>query len=99
MPDLEKIIYNYLDLNCKLNYQETFKIFELTFIETRAELINIDFRWWGHKHLYDYEELERRLKEVGFEKIKRCNIYNSDYNELKNLETKKESDLIAEVIK
>jgi predicted SAM-dependent methyltransferase len=99
MPNLERTVNNYLDENWKENLKEHFKKFGLTFIQTRAELINIGFRWWGHKWLYDWEELERRLKEAGCKKIKRCAIFESEHEELKNLETRNESTLIAEVMK
>ncbi|MDL2284122.1 tetratricopeptide repeat protein [Oxalobacter sp. OttesenSCG-928-P03] len=99
MPDLEEIVRAYLDENWKENYKAGFEKFGLTFIQTRAELININFRWWGHQWLYDWEELERRLKEAGGEKIKRGRIFESEHNELKNLETRDESHLIAEVTK
>jgi predicted SAM-dependent methyltransferase len=99
MPDLENIILAYNDLNWKENNKEFLEKFGLTFIQTRAERININFRWWGHKWLYDWEELERRLKEAGCEKIKRCTLFESEHEELKNLETLNESTLIAEVTK
>jgi predicted SAM-dependent methyltransferase len=99
MPDLQNTITAYFDQNWKENNKEFFEKFGLTFIQTRAERINIGFRWWGHKWLYDWEELERRLKEAGCEKIKHCVISESDYEELRNLETRNESTLIAEVTK
>jgi len=99
MPDLEKTVYAYLDENWEKNSKATLEKLGLSFIQTRAERINISFRWWGHKWLYDWEELERRLKEAGCEKIKRCSIFESEHEELKNLETRNESTLIAEVIK
>jgi predicted SAM-dependent methyltransferase len=99
MPDLEKTVLAYSDLNWKENNKEFFEKFRLTFIQTRAERINIEFRWWGHKWLYDWEELERRLKEAGCEKIKRCAIFESEHEYLKNMETRNESILIAEVTK
>jgi len=97
MPDLEKVIDDYLKNDFKNN--PTVKSFGLEFVKTRAELINMSFRWWGHKWLYDWEELERRLKEAGFRKIKRARLGKSKYQELRNLETRDESLLIAEVIK
>ena len=75
------------------------KEFGLGFVQTKAELINIHFRFWGHKHLYDKDELERRLKEVGFENIKFCGQRKSEFAELNNLETRDQSTLIAEVRK
>jgi predicted SAM-dependent methyltransferase len=99
MPNLEETIHTYMDENWKENSKAFLEKFGLTFIQTRAERINIGFRWWGHQWLYDYEELERRLKEAGCEKIKRCPIFESEHDALKNLETRNESTLIAEVTK
>lgn len=99
MPDLENTIKTYLNPNWKEDDKDFLKKFGLDFIETKAERINISFRWWGHKWLYDWEELYRRLKEAGCERINRCEIYKSDYLELQNIETRNESTLIAEVIK
>jgi predicted SAM-dependent methyltransferase len=97
MPDLEEIIKQYLDPNWKK--QEWIKVYNMGFVQTKAELININFRWWGHQHLYDAEELERRLRESGFENIKSCKLRKSEITELNNLETRDESTLIAEATK
>ncbi len=99
MPDLENTVKDYFNPNWKEEKKDFYKKFGLDFIKTRAEKINISFRWWGHKWLYDGEELERRLKEAGFNNIKFCNLRESEYPDLRNLETRNESTLIAEVIK
>ena len=100
MPDLEKVVKNYLNKNYLAENQVWLKKYGLDFIKTNAESINIDFRWWGHQWLYDWEELERRLREAGFVKIKKCKLNESEYPELQNLETRGEaSGLIAEVVK
>lgn len=72
---------------------------EFQFIQTRAEMLNINFRWWGHQWLYDREELHRRLKEAGFLKIKDVNWRESEIPALRNLETRKDSLLICEAQK
>ena len=99
MPDLANVINAYLNPNWQEDNKISFKKYGLDFIKTRAEHINISFRWWGHKWLYDWEELDRRLREAGFINIKRCSLYESDYSELKNIESRPESRLIAEAIK
>lgn len=96
-PDLETTVHKYLHV--PLEKDPVIKKFNMQFIETRAERINIGFRWWGHKWLYDWEELRRRLKEAGCKKIKRCELGKSKYNELNGLETREESTLIVEVTK
>lgn len=95
MPDLEWVVNNYL----KLSTKDVRKRFNVDFVETRAEWINISFRWWGHKWLYDWEELERRMEETGFSNVKRCTLNKSKYPQLQGLETRPESLLIAEATK
>ncbi|MDO4574085.1 MAG: methyltransferase domain-containing protein [Planctomycetia bacterium] len=98
MPDLENTVKAYYDEDWRNS--PTLKKFGLTFIQTRAERINIGFRWWGHQWLYDWEELERRIREVSETvQITRCALRQSEYPELRDLETREESVLIAEVRK
>jgi predicted SAM-dependent methyltransferase len=68
-------------------------------IKTRAEYINICFREWGHQWLYDFEELERRLREAGFAEIVPVGWGESEHPELRNRETRKETLLICEAMK
>lgn len=97
MPDLEGVVNNYLHV--PLDEDPVIKEFKLDFVKTRAEWMNISFREWGHKWLYDWEELERRLKDAGFTQMERCKLRKSKYPELCNLEIRDGSLLIAEVIK
>ncbi len=73
--------------------------FGYTWIETRAEMINVVFRHWGHQWLYDEEELSRRLREAGFRAIAPKPHGESDYAELRNRETREESRLVIEATK
>jgi len=66
------------------------------FIETRAEMLHIAFRWWGHSWLYDREELHRRLQEAGFERFRDMEWGQSGYEQLSDRETRKDSLLICE---
>lgn len=70
---------------------------EHRFIRTRAEMLNIAFRWWGHRWLYDREELHRRLRESGFPWVRDCEWGNSDVPDLRGRETRFDSILICEV--
>jgi predicted SAM-dependent methyltransferase len=97
MPDLELAIEIYLDP--KWRDRPYIKNFKLDYVQTKAELLNMGFRFWDHKWFYDWEELERRLKEVGFTEIKRAEHSRSVYKELCGLETREESLLIAEATK
>lgn len=97
MSDLLITVKRYFDPNWRK--EPVIKKFGLEFIKTKAERINIAFHAWGHKWLYDDEELLRRLKEAGFTRIRRCKLYMSSHKNLRNLETREESTLIMEAIK
>lgn len=97
MPDLEDIFDLYKDDNWKNRPIINNHGFE--FVKTRAELVNMSFSWWGHKWIYDWEELQRRFDEIGFTNIKRCKRLESGFKELSSLETREGSVLIAEVTK
>lgn len=97
MPDLEHVVYNYM--NVPLEKDPVIKKFNFTDVKTRAEWINMSFREWGHKWLYDFEELNRRLREAGFGQVERCELRQSKHKELRNLEIRDESFLIVEVVK
>ena len=97
MPDLDEIICGYQDNNWK--EQEWVKRPRYEYIQTSAEYINICFRGWDHKYLYNSEELARRLKEAGFETLNKVPFHESKYPELRHLETRKESSLIYEATK
>ncbi|HSX32082.1 MAG TPA: methyltransferase domain-containing protein [Candidatus Saccharimonadales bacterium] len=96
-PNLAEVVEQYGSL--PIDKDPTIKRFKLTYIKTRAERINIAFREWGHKWLYDTEELQRRIEEAGYKKIAFCKLRESTYPELRNLEIREESNLIAEVTK
>jgi len=62
-------------------------------------MINIAFRWWDHKYLYNEEDLRNQLIKAGFQKIKRCEWNKSNYIELAGLETREDSKLTMEAEK
>jgi len=96
MPDLDYLIDSYQN-----NWKEMEWISwpEYSFIKTRAEMINIAFRWWGHQHLYNKEELARALREAGFTTFAFQEYGKSEFKDLIGLETRSDSKLIAEAIK
>jgi len=79
--------------------QEWLRLPEYAFIETRAEMMNVAFRWWGHQYLYNFEELERRMAETGFEDVVRCELGRSAHSALTGLETRPDSMLIVEGVR
>jgi predicted SAM-dependent methyltransferase len=68
-------------------------------IQTRAEMLNICFHDWGHQYLYNAEELERRLRQVGFAAIVRQAWNVSQHAELAGRETREDSKLVMEAVK
>lgn len=69
---------------------------EYQFIETRGQMLNISFRCWGHKYLYNEEDLINSLQRTGFDNLMRCSINESAHPGLSGLETRKDSNLILE---
>lgn len=95
-PDLEYLVERYQG---PWRDQAWLALPEYAFIETRAEMMNTAFRWWDHKYLYDREELERRMREAGFDSVRRCALGESTVPELGSLETRPDSRLILEGVK
>lgn len=95
-PDLDYILSKYFD-----DWKNQDWLFwpEYQFIETKGQMINISFRFWGHKYLYNEEDLMDSLMKSGFKKLNRCKLKESKYDELRNLETRTDSLLIYEAQK
>lgn len=101
MPSLKTSIAHYTKSREQwlADTKELFEKFHLTYIKTQAEHLNIAFREWGHKWLYDEEELVRRIEELGFKNYVFCELHKSVHAPLNNLETRNESILIVEITK
>ena len=95
-PDLAYVVERY---GGDWKDQAWLKLPEYAFIRTRAEMLNVSMRWWGHQYLYDGEELERRMREAGFTTIRRCGFRESTVGELAGLETREDSTLILEAVR
>lgn len=94
MPSLDVLIERSYNGNWK--QQDWLSWPEYKGVQTRAEMLNICFRSWGHQWLYDREELHRRLREAGFTKIEDSEWGKSELPALRNLERRKDSLLICE---
>ncbi len=94
MPSLENIVEKYQSENWQNQDWLTWPDYQ--FVRTRAEMINISFRWWDHKWLYDLEELNCKLVEAGFITINTAKWGESVTSELLNRETRSDSLLIVE---
>jgi len=98
LPDLEELVSGYFHGDWKSRFGWT-QWPEYAFLKSRAQMINVGFRWWGHQHLYDREELERALREAGFGDITFCRLGESVFDDLRGLETREDSCLIAEAVR
>jgi len=68
--------------------------------ETPCRYINEAMSLWGHRFMYDYDELRRLLNRVGFTDVYQVNRHESAYPELRNLEFRPlRNDLIVEALK
>jgi predicted O-linked N-acetylglucosamine transferase (SPINDLY family)/predicted SAM-dependent methyltransferase/GT2 family glycosyltransferase len=94
MPDLERCVEKYNSEDWR--DQNWLRWPEYQFIQTRAEMMNISFRWWEHKWLYDLEELTRRLTEAGYPITRSALWRESTIPELQGRETREDSLLIVE---
>ena len=95
-PDLNYLLFKYFFFWKK---QAWIKKYGYEWLKTKAEMVNLCFREWGHQYLYNEEELERRIMEAGFKKIRKQRWNRSSYPELRNMETRKDSKLIVEAEK
>jgi predicted SAM-dependent methyltransferase len=93
MPNAQELIRHYYeDVWAKQSWLQKYGY---CWVKTRAEYINICFRNGGHQWLYDFEELDRRLREAGFSRIERAAWGESQYPELRKRETRDEMLLIC----
>lgn len=68
--------------------------------DTPAALINQGMRMWGHKYVYDEQELRKLLSECGFVDIKRCSLGKSEHAALNGIECRPDlGDLVMEATK
>src|SRR5262249_11235847 len=82
MPSMEETMRHYCENIW--SKQPWLQEYGYEWIKTRAEYANICFREWGHQWLYDFEELERRLREAGFSRIASVMRGESEYPEQQN---------------
>ncbi|MBU1215121.1 MAG: glycosyltransferase [Gammaproteobacteria bacterium] len=95
MPDLDELVGRY----SAEDWRGDGDMFKLGFdwVSNRCEMLNISMREWGHKHLYNEEELIRIARMAGLEPVKRCEHGQSDVPEFVGRETRSGSRLIMEL--
>ena len=97
MPDLDELVNRYISEDWRGN-GDMFKL-GFDWVVNRCEMLNIAMREWGHKHVYNEEELVRIAQASGLQPIKRCEHGKSDTPEFVGRETRNGSKLIMEFIK
>jgi predicted SAM-dependent methyltransferase len=97
-PDLDYIIDGYIKNNWR--QQPWVEQYNYQWLKSRCEMINVSLTYWGHRYVYNKEDLVRALVESGFDNdnIYEVNFSESKYKDLQNLETRKDS-MIFEVKK
>jgi predicted SAM-dependent methyltransferase len=95
-PDLDYIVEKY---STDWKNQDWLSWPEYQFIETKGQMINVSFRFWGHKYLYNEEDIKNSLKKSRFKKVSICKLQESNHFELENRETRNDSTLIYEATK
>ena len=68
-------------------------------IDSGARMLNIAVREWGHLYMYDYDELDLRLRQAGFQEVRRVTHGASSHPDLRGLETREDSKLIVEAMR
>jgi predicted SAM-dependent methyltransferase len=96
MPDLRRLVESYLG-----DWRNQAWLDDPVYedIDTPSRMMNVSFRSWGHRYLYDLEDLTLRLTTAGFSKIRTCSWGVSDIPELSKLERRPDSFLIVEACK
>lgn len=94
MPSLEHLVERYC--SAEWRQQAWLEWPEHRSIRTRAEMLNVALRSWGHQWVYDWEELERRLRDAGFGTIVAVKWGESGHATLRGLETRPDSLLLCE---
>lgn len=97
-PDLEDMVARYLDKHTWKS-QSWIKEFGYEWMPNRCVMMNIGFRDWGHQFIFDEECLTQLLQSIGFSRVNRVKMNESQYPELRNLETRIGNWLIVEAVK
>jgi predicted SAM-dependent methyltransferase len=96
MPDLGNIVKAYLGDWRKQDWLESP---EYSGIDTASHMLNVGLRSWGHRYIYDFEDLRLRLEAAGFKEVRSCPWGESGVPELRNLEQRRDSLLIVEAVR
>lgn len=88
-PDLRKVIAIYEDRNPVVSLADYARYLDETTGKRHdrgCQVINDFFRLWGHRHLYDEEDLAAKLRHAGFVEVTRQEPGASHHDALRALE-------------
>lgn len=88
-PDLQKLIELYEDRNPVIGRAEYARVLDETTGREHgrpAQVLNDAMRLWGHRWIYDEDDLVARLRAAGFETVTRVEPGESKYPALAGLE-------------
>ena len=88
-PDLEKLIAIYEDRNPHVSlaqYAAFLDDWTSRPHDRRCQVLNDTLRLWGHRYIYDEEDLRARLRAVGFAGVERVESGESVHEALRGLE-------------
>lgn len=97
MPDLDALVTRY----CSENWSDDGDMFKMGYewVDNRCEMLNIAMRDWGHKWVYNEEELARIGNLAGFAEAQRMAWGESAHSALSGREYRNSSKLIMELTK
>ena len=90
-PDLDQLLQTYLQDNWR--EQEWVTKYNCQWIESKGQMLNICMSFWGHKFIYNKQDIQRRLHQAGFnlDDITFTKFGESSYPELCGLDTRADS--------
>lgn len=65
-------------------------------VASAAQMLNVALREWGHRYVYDFDDLAARLRTAEFTSVERVEWGRSSRPEMMRLETREDSLLVVE---
>ncbi|MEE9305407.1 MAG: methyltransferase domain-containing protein, partial [bacterium] len=87
-PDLQFLVRYYEDESAESQAFTEYHTTEFLRLDVRSQALVVSnfFHDFGHRLIYDWDLLERLLREAGFERIERCRVGESSRPELRDIE-------------
>lgn len=87
-PDMQFLVRYYEDESAESQAFTEYHTTEFLRLDVRSRALVVSnfFHDFGHRLIYDWDLLERLLREAGFERIERCRVGESSHPELRGIE-------------